>query len=150
MTTNPDNLDKLVIAEASSIREAMQAIDSNGREVVLVRDEAGQIVGLISDGDVRRGLLSGLTMESSIAKVMTRDFFTVGPEYDRASTLDVMKARMFQHVPVLDSEKRLIAIHFLNDLIGATPKPNIAVVMAGGMGTRLQPVAGNVPKPMVE
>lgn len=150
MTTNPDNLDKLVIAEASSIREAMQAIDSNGREVVLVRDEAGRVVGLISDGDVRRALLSGLTMESSIAKVMTRNFFTVGPEYDRASTLDVMKARMFQHVPVLDSEKKLIAIHFLNDLIGATPKPNIAVVMAGGMGTRLQPVAGNVPKPMVE
>ena len=81
---------------------------------------------------------------------MTRDFFTVGPDADRASILDVMKARSFQHVPVLDSDRRLIAVHFLRDLIGATRKPNIAVLMAGGKGTRLRPVTEKIPKPMLE
>lgn len=140
----------LVIPEHSRIRSAMEAIDSNGREMVLVRDEAGRIVGLVSDGDVRRGLLAGLTLDSPVTRVMTRDFFTVSPDVDRASVLDVMKARLFQHVPVLDQERRLMAVHFLRDLIGASVKPNIAVVMAGGQGTRLRPVTEKIPKPMVE
>ena len=131
---------QLVIAQSASIRDAMQAIDSNGREIVLVHDQSDRIVGLISDGDIRRGLLSGQTLEMSVANVMTRDFFTVAADVDRASILDVMKARSFQHVPVLDADHRLTAIHFLRDLIGAKPRPNVAVVMAGGKGTRLRPV----------
>lgn len=140
----------IVIADSASIRDAMQAIDTNGREMVLVRDKSDRIVGLITDGDIRRGLLSGRTMDMPAASVMTREFFTVAPDADRASTLDVMKARSFQHVPVLDYNRRLIAIHFLRDLIGAMPKPNIAVIMAGGRGTRLRPVTESIPKPMLE
>jgi len=140
----------LVIADGARIREAMEAINSNGREVVLVRDPEGRISGLISDGDIRRGLLSGLTLDSPAAKVMTREFLAVSPDADRASVLDVMKARMVQHMPALDAERRLVAIHFLRDLIGASAKPNIAVIMAGGKGTRLRPVTEKIPKPMVE
>jgi NDP-sugar pyrophosphorylase family protein len=81
---------------------------------------------------------------------MQREFFAVGREANRASVLDLMKARSFQHVPVLDSERRLIGIHFLRDLIGASPKPNVAVVMVGGKGTRLRPMTESVPKPMLE
>lgn len=150
MTTNPDSLAELVIAETNSIRDAMRAIDTNGREVVLVRNGERRIVGLVTDGDIRRALLSGRALESPVTEAMNREFFTVPPGQDRVSILDIMKARMFQHVPVLDRDKRLVAVHFLNELIGATPKPNVAVVMAGGKGTRLQAVANSVPKPMVE
>ena len=150
MSTAQDNFSNLVILEANTIRQAMQAIDSNGREVVLVKDSQGRVVGLVSDGDVRRGLLSGLAMDSPVTRVMTRDFFTVSPAVDRVSVLDLMKARVVQHVPVLDQDRRLVAVHFLNDLIGASRKPNIAVVMAGGKGTRLQSVTAGIPKPMVE
>ena len=135
MSADRTQVSQLVIAENASIRDAMQTIESNGREMVLVRDKSGRIVGLISDGDVRRGLLAGQSLDMAAAKIMTRDFFTVPPDVDRASVLDLMKARSFQHVPVLDPERRLIAVHFLRDLIGATRKPNIAVLMAGGKGS---------------
>ena len=140
----------LVTGQESSIRDAMALLNANSREVVLVRDAEGRISGLITDGDIRRGLLAGATLQSPVTAVMHRDFFAVGPEIDRAVVLDLMKARMFQHVPVLDDQRRLLAVHFLRDLIGATPKPNVAVVMAGGRGTRLRPITKTVPKPMVE
>jgi dTDP-glucose pyrophosphorylase len=127
----------------------MEAIDANWREVVLVQDENGRIVGLITDGDIRRGLLRGLTLESSANDVMTPHFFSVGSELDRASVLDLMKARTIQHVPVLDADRRLVAVHFMRDLIGSAPRPNIAVIMAGGKGTRLRPITESIPKPMV-
>jgi dTDP-glucose pyrophosphorylase len=140
----------LVISERATIRDAMDAINSNGREVVLVRDVAGRIAGLITDGDIRRGLLAGLGLEASASAVMTREFFSVAPGADRAYVLDVMKARQLAHVPVLDAERRLVAVHFLRELIGATEKSNVAVIMAGGRGTRLRALARRIPKPMVE
>ncbi len=138
----------MVISIDSSIRRAMEAISANAREVVLVHDR-DRIAGVITDGDIRRGLLRGLTMESAASEVMTRDFVFVAPDVGRAVVLDLMKARTIRHVPVLDRENRLLAIHFLGDLIGTSVKPNAAVIMAGGRGTRLRPFTENLPKPMV-
>jgi dTDP-glucose pyrophosphorylase len=140
----------LITGQNSTIRDAMALLNASGREVVLVRDGEGRIAGLITDGDIRRGLLADATLQSPVTAIMHRDFFAVGPEMDRAAVLDLMKARTFQHVPVLDDERRLLAVHFLRDLIGATPKPNVVVVMAGGRGTRLRPMTETIPKPMVE
>jgi dTDP-glucose pyrophosphorylase len=140
----------LVLDEDKSVRDAMVLLNENAREVVLVRNAQDAVSGLITDGDIRRGLISGATLQSPVVSVMQRDFFAVSPAIDRAAVLDLMKARQFQHVPVLDADRRLVAVHFLRDLIGAVPKPNVAVVMAGGRGTRLRPVTESVPKPMVE
>jgi dTDP-glucose pyrophosphorylase len=150
MNGGRDAFAALVVDEHATIRDAMTAINSNGCEVALVRDPAGRIAGLITDGDIRRGLLAGLGVEASVAAVMTREFFNVAPGADRAYVLDVMRARQLAHVPVLDAERRLVAVHFLRALIGASEKPNAALVMAGGRGTRLRPVADKLPKPMVE
>jgi dTDP-glucose pyrophosphorylase len=127
----------------------MRAIDQNMREVVLVRDDEGCVVGVITDGDIRRGLLRGLTLAADASEVMTRVFVSVSTDLDRAAVLDLMRARSIRHVPVLDGDRRLVAIHFLRDLIGMTSKPNVAVIMAGGKGTRLRPYTNNLPKPMV-
>jgi dTDP-glucose pyrophosphorylase len=150
MKTRNASLEDLVISDKCTIREAMVAISANGREVVLTSNDEDRIVGLITDGDIRRGLLRGLTLDSPTNEVATTSFFAVAPSTDRAFVLDLMKARMFQHVPVLNHERRLVAVHFLKDLIGATEKPNVAVIMAGGKGLRLRPITENLPKPMVE
>jgi dTDP-glucose pyrophosphorylase len=143
-------LDSLTIPIEATIRAAMQAISANGREVILLRETNGRIGGLITDGDIRRGLLRGLTLDSAAREVMTKDFLAVSPNSDRATVLDLMRARSIQHVPVLDAAGRLVAIHFLSALIGAAPKPNVAVIMAGGKGTRLRPLTETLPKPMVQ
>lgn len=141
---------ELLVDERATVRAAMECLNANAREVVFVCDTDGRMTGLITDGDIRRGLLAGRTLESPVIDVMHRDFYSVGPETDRATVLDVMKARHFQHVPVLDQNRRLVAAHFLRDLIGGGRKPNIAVIMAGGKGTRLKPITESIPKPMIE
>jgi NDP-sugar pyrophosphorylase family protein len=88
-------------------------------------------------------------MDAPVSEVVTRSFIRVGPETDRAAVLDMMRAKVIRQVPVIGQDERLKGIHFLEELIGAEAKPNFAVVMAGGKGTRLRPVTETCPKPMV-
>lgn len=144
------HLRSYVIGPEASILEAMRAIDANAREFVLIADDQLAVLGLITDGDIRRGLLAGLGMDAPAAKVMTRDFIAVTPDHGRASVLDLMKARSVRQVPVLDARRRLVGLHFLEELIGTAEKPNAALIMAGGKGQRLRPYTDARPKPMME
>ena len=144
-----DELEQFVIPDTASIGDAMLAIEKNCREVVLVSDGSEVIVGVITDGDIRRGLLGGLVMATPAAQVMTTNFISVPPKTDRTAVLDLMQALRIRHVPAVDESRHLIGIHFLEEIIGTPQRPNVAVIMAGGKGTRLRPYTENCPKPMV-
>jgi dTDP-glucose pyrophosphorylase len=127
----------------------MRRINDNRREVALVVEDDARLVGVITDGDIRRGLLAGLGTDAPAERVMTTDYTSVGLDTDRAAVLDLMMARAIRHVPVVDRDRRLLGIHFLEALLGTGDKPNTAVIMAGGEGRRLRPLTDRVPKPMV-
>jgi dTDP-glucose pyrophosphorylase len=142
-------LDRFIVGDAASVRDAMSAINDNFREVVLVSRADRRIVGVITDGDIRRALLRGATMDSPASEVMSRDFVSATAEMDRAAVLDLMKALHIRHVPVLRGDGTLQSIHFLEDIIGAPVCASPAVIMAGGRGVRLLPITQSCPKPMV-
>jgi dTDP-glucose pyrophosphorylase len=144
-----DELKKFIVDRRASLRDAMQAINDNWREIALVGDDRGAIVGVVTDGDLRRGLLAGMTLDAGIDKVMTTAFISASPEMDRSGVLDLMKAASVRHVPVIDANRRLVGIHFLDVLLGTDRKPNVAVIMAGGEGRRLRPLTDRTPKPMI-
>lgn len=145
-----EDLSRFLVRPQQTVRDAMRVITENWRELALVVEEDRHVIGVITDGDIRRGLLAGLTLDAPASSVMTRDYVSVDPKADRAAVLDLMKARTIRHVPVLDGARRLVGIHFLEALIGTTEKPNAAVIMAGGEGRRLRPLTDSRPKPMVE
>src|SRR5258706_14266530 len=95
-----DDLKKFLVHEKGSLREAMQVINDNWREIALVTDDANTIGGVVTDGDIRRGLLAGMTLEAAVNRSMTTNYGRVSPEMDRSGALDLMQSAMQRHVRV--------------------------------------------------
>jgi dTDP-glucose pyrophosphorylase len=131
------------------ILRALQSLEASALGIVLVEDDAKRLVGTLTDGDIRRGLLKGATLESPIDGCIQRHFMSVRPSTSRAEVLDLMQSRWLSQVPILDADGRLAGLHSLHEILGASPRPNWAVIMAGGRGERLRPLTDTVPKPMI-
>jgi dTDP-glucose pyrophosphorylase/predicted transcriptional regulator len=138
-----------VLEKDATIEDAMRSLDRSGAEISLVVDERGVLLGTVTDGDVRRALLGGATLSASASECMNRHFASVTPGAGRAEVMDMMQARRLSGIPVIDASGKLIGLHLLHELLGRNPRPNWAVVMAGGFGSRLWPLTENLPKPML-
>lgn len=150
MSTPEDvRLRELTIERGQSIRGAMHCIERNELRIALMVDASGRLLGTVSDGDLRRALLAGAALDDLVDPFASDRPVTVEQDTDRAAVLDLMKARNLGQIPVIDREGRLLGIHVLQELLGSHPKPNHAVVLAGGRGTRLGGLTASVPKPML-
>lgn len=143
-----ERLSRIQVGRHASVRDAMRAIDDGGVEAALVVD-GDRLVGVVTDGDVRRALLAGASLDDPVGPHATRGFVAVAPGTPRADVLDLMQARSVTQVPVVDDRGRLVGLHVLRELVGPAELPNVAVVMAGGRGRRLRPHTDDLPKPML-
>ncbi|RJP24835.1 MAG: CBS domain-containing protein [Deltaproteobacteria bacterium] len=146
----PHHFAETVISESSSLRTAMEVMDRGSLEIVLVVDADGTLLGTVTDGDIRRAILSGASLGDGVSGFMQRRFTAVGPSASRAEVLDLMRARSLQQIPIVDEAGRLAGLHLLREILGASVRPNWAVVMAGGRGERLRPITDALPKPMIK
>jgi len=145
------DLGRHTLAPEATLLEAMDVIEQGGIELAFVVDPKNRVIGTLSDGDVRRAILGGMPLgkKSSASQVMRRAFISVGPDVGRAEVLDTMRIRNISQIPVLDSRGIMVGLHLLHELIGAVPRPNRVVIMAGGQGVRLRPLTEHIPKPML-
>ena len=145
----PD-LTRLTVGSGSTILQALQAIESGGEAITFVVDGGDRVVGCLTDGDIRRAILRGASLEDRVLpQVMRQDFTAVTSEDGRAEVLDLMRARQIERIPVLGADGKLLGLHTMRQLVSSAERANRAVILAGGKGTRLHPITEQVPKPMV-
>jgi len=109
----------------------------------------GTLQGTLTDGDIRRGLLKGLDLNSSIAGLVHSDALVVPPDMASETVKKIMVANRIHQVPVVDEQRHVVGLHLWDEITIPTMRPNLLVIMAGGMGTRLRPHTEKCPKPML-
>ena len=139
----------VVLPLHSTIKQAIATLNDTGLQIVLVLDKNDILLGTVTDGDIRRGLLRGLALDESIESVMRSNSLVVPPEMSRDMVLQLMHANRFRQLPVVDVDHKVIGLHLWDEIATPTERPNLMVIMAGGLGTRLRPHTENCPKPML-
>jgi dTDP-glucose pyrophosphorylase len=138
-----------ILPESSTIGQAISNLDQVAIRIVLVVDKAHKLVGTISDGDIRRGLLKGLDLNSPIARLVNHNALVVPPEMSRDMVRQLMAANKIQQIPVVDGQQQVVGLHLWDEMSTSPARANLMVIMAGGKGTRLLPYTQDCPKPMV-
>jgi dTDP-glucose pyrophosphorylase len=138
-----------ILPESSTFGQAIRNLDQVGIKIVLVVDKANKLIGTISDGDIRRGLLEGMDLNSPIASIIHHNALVVPPEMARDMVMQLMVANKIQQIPVVDWQQQLVGLHLWDEITTPPARANLMVIMAGGKGTRLLPHTQNCPKPMV-
>lgn len=140
---------RAVLPPGATIQQAICNLNEVAIRIVLVINEKGELEGTISDGDIRRGLLKGLDLNSPITGVIHRNALVVPPGMGHDLVMRVMIANKIQQIPVVDEQNRVIGLHLWDEIVAPAARPNVMVIMAGGMGTRLRPHTESCPKPML-
>jgi dTDP-glucose pyrophosphorylase len=138
-----------VLPRDSNIKRAIANLNDTGLQIILVLDENDILLGTVTDGDIRRGLLRGLTLDDLVENVMSSNSLLVPPEMSRDIVLRFMYANRVRQVPVVDTNHKVVGLHFWDDIESYVARPNLMVIMAGGLGTRLRPHTETCPKPML-
>lgn len=142
-------MNRYIIQQTESIREALVSLNqiTSDTQSLLVVDEDQKLVGTLTDGDIRRGLILGAELSDSVSAIMNKDF-----RYILESEFDVAHLRSFRDkrvlfIPVLDAECHIVDVVNLQKYKSCLPID--AVLMAGGKGERLRPLTEKTPKPLL-
>ena len=144
------DISSVTMDSSKSIREAMNLINETSKGIVLVVDENGRLVGTVTDGDIRRGLLRGLSMDAPISQVIQRYPIVVSISTPKETMIELMRINDIRHLPIVDEQRRLIGLEYQTIVDSDYEAPLTAVIMAGGEGKRLRPLTENLPKPMLK
>lgn len=142
-------IDNIKLKITATIKDAWKVIDSGAMQIALIVDDDDMLVGTLTDGDIRRGFLNGLNMDSSIETVVFRAPIIASVGESKEDIVKKATLKKIHQIPVVDDNGVVIGLHLLDELSLPQIKPNRVILMVGGLGTRLRPLTNDTPKPML-
>ena len=134
----------------ATIKDAIKSLNESGTQIILVVDTNEKFLGTISDGDLRRGFISGLNLTTEISTVYNPTPITASSNDSESEILRLMNIHGVRQIPVVGANGNIEKLCLLNQYAKPQSIDNALVIMAGGKGTRLLPYTENTPKPMLE
>ncbi|MCG3703942.1 nucleotidyltransferase family protein [Aliarcobacter butzleri] len=144
------NIDNIKLNINSTIKEALKIIDNGALQIALVVDENDILIGTLTDGDIRRGLLKGLDLNSSIESIIFKMPTIAKISDTKEEILKMALSKKLHQIPIVDEKGRILGIQEIEELIKPKNKTNKVILMVGGLGTRLRPLTETTPKPMLK
>ncbi len=115
--TNHERWREALLPVDSDLRQAIRNLDETALQIVLAVSADGTLVGILTDGDIRRGLLRGLDMSSPIEGIIYREPLVVPPQLSRETVLQLMQANKIHQLPVVDEDRRVVGLHLWDELM---------------------------------
>ncbi len=144
------SLKKIKITKEISIKKALKVISEGTIKIAFVIDKKGKLIGTLTDGDIRRGFLNGLNLNSPIKSIINHHPLTADKNDINDKLLQIALSKKIYQIPIIDKNKKVVGVHTIDEFIKPYGKSNKVVIMAGGMGVRLRPLTKNLPKPMLK
>src|SRR5438105_3673970 len=143
------------LSPTSALIDAIRVIEMSSRRIAVVLDDQGRLAGTLTDGDVRRCLLSGGSLETRVADAMNTEPLSAFSESSERYLLDLMRSRNVLAIPIVDESQKFLKLVHITDLVSheklePAKRFEFAVIMAGGEGTRLRPITESTPKAMLD
>jgi dTDP-glucose pyrophosphorylase len=140
-----------VSAQNGTIAEAIKIIDALPEKICLIVDEKDKLLGTVTDGDIRRGLLRSIPLDALATEIMRKTFITASPDDSQERLLEIINTKHVRQLPIVNSRSRVVGLVTEDDLqTKSAAVDNWVVLMAGGLGNRLRPMTDDVPKPLLK
>jgi len=149
MDVRPKSMVATLAKATDTLEEIIRRMDWAALEIILVLDEQGALIGSITDGDIRRGILKGVDLTQPASSVMNRTPIAVPVGTSKAECLQIMRRFSVRHLPILDECQRPVQLELMETLVDDVTRES-AVIMAGGQGQRLRPLTEDTPKPLLK
>ena len=141
--------EKILLLPTTTIMNAISIIDTSAMQIALVVDHERRLLGTVTDGDIRRGILKGLSLDRNVSEIMYQNPTVVKQGVDKDTIISIMKTKKLLQIPVLDARNRVVGLEIWDELFKARTQDNCVVLMAGGQGLRLRPYTESCPKPLL-
>ena len=141
---------KALLKNGSSIRHAIENLNNSSLQIVIVLSKNRKFVGTITDGDIRRGFIKGLTVKSPINKIINRNSLFVNSKNNVNEVIKIMDKNEIRHLPILNKKNILTGLYVFTTHLKNSNESIPIIIMAGGKGKRLMPLTKNCPKPMIK
>lgn len=144
------NFEKYILSDSATILDALKALNKLSNDVLtlFVVNEQGQMIGTLTDGDIRRKLIEGYGVNENVVSAINPNFHFIDESKIDIEKIREFKAKYITLVPSLDSNRRIIRIYNFKKQVSLLPID--AVLMAGGKGERLRPLTEYTPKPLLK